>query len=77
VSLLTPKELHELTDCARAAGQIEWLRQRSWVFDVGMTGRPKVDRAEYDRHMIGGQQKQPKKKGPDTSWYGKTSSTQP
>jgi hypothetical protein len=52
--LLTPQELHELTDCARPSAQIEWLRARSWVFDVGVTGRPKVDRAEYERHMIGG-----------------------
>lgn len=74
--LLTPQELHELTDCARPSAQIEWLRARSWVFDVGKTGRPKVDREEYERHMIGGR-KAPQKKGPDTSWYGKTSATRP
>lgn len=54
MALLTPEELHELTDCARPSAQIEWLRARSWVFEVGATGRPKVDREEYERRMIGG-----------------------
>lgn len=72
MSLLTPDELHELTDCARYGGQIEWLRARSWVFEISAAGRPKVDRGEYERHMIGGQKKQPIKKGPDISWYGQT-----
>lgn len=72
MNLLTHDELRELTDCARRADQIEWLRKRGWVFDIGETGRPKVDRAEYERHMIGGSRKSEAKKGPDTSWYGKT-----
>jgi hypothetical protein len=75
--LLTPDELHELTDCARKGDQIEWLRARSWVFEVSDTGRPKVDKAEYERHMIGGSRKQTTKKGPDTSWYGAPQKTQP
>jgi hypothetical protein len=73
---LTPTELHELTDCARPSAQIEWLRARSWVFETGVTGRPKVDREEYERHMIGGR-RAPQKKGPDTSWYGSAQKTQP
>lgn len=76
MALLTPEELHELTDCARPSAQIEWLRARSWVFEVGATGRPKVDREEYGRRMIGGK-RQPQKKGPDTSWYGKTTPARP
>lgn len=75
MNLLTPKELHELTDCARKGDQIEWLRKRGWVFDIGETGRPKVDREEYARHMIGGKKQQPQKKGPDTSWYGSKTET--
>lgn len=71
MDLLTHDELRELTDCARRADQIEWLRKRGWVFDIGETGRPKVDRAEYERHMIGGKKKELTRKGPDTSWYGK------
>lgn len=70
MSLLTPDELRELTDCARPSAQIEWLRTHLWVFVVSDAGRPKVDRAEYERHMIGGHRKQTQKKGPDTSWYG-------
>lgn len=77
MSLLTPDELHELTDCKRPAAQIEWLRARSWVFEVGDTGRPKVDREEYERHMIGGRKQQPQKKGPDISWYGSQTKTSP
>jgi hypothetical protein len=75
MALLTPEEIRDLTDCARPSAQIEWLRARSWVFDIGATGRPKVDRQEYERHMIGGQRKQPQKKGPDTSWYGSQTSS--
>jgi len=74
VTLLTPDELHELTDCARYAGQIEWLDDRGWKYEKGATGRPKVDRAEYERHMVGGNKKEPVKKGPNTSWYGPASS---
>lgn len=67
--LLTPKELHELTDCARKADQVEWLRARGWVFDLGATGRPKVDRVEYERHMIGGRTKGSRPAIPDLSWF--------
>lgn len=72
MSLLTPDELRDLTDCARHSAQIEWLRARSWVFEISTAGRPKVDREEYARHMIGGQRKQQPRKGPDISWYGTT-----
>lgn len=74
MDLLTPKQLYELTECARKGDQIEWLRRRRWVFEIGETGRPKVDIAEYERHMIGGK-KQPQKKGPNTSWYGSQTSS--
>jgi hypothetical protein len=67
--LLTPKELHELTDCARKDDQIEWLRARGWVFEIGTTGRPKVDSAEYERHMIGGKTKRSRPAAPDLSWF--------
>jgi hypothetical protein len=70
MSLLTPEEIHELTDCQRHAGQIEWLSDRGWKYEVGTSGRPKVDREEYQRHMIGGKHKETPKKGPDLSWYG-------
>jgi hypothetical protein len=76
MSLITHDELAELTDCKRAADQIAWLRARGWRFEIGVSGRPKVDRAEYDRRMIGGHHEEPAK-GPDTRWYGQeTSSSQ-
>lgn len=75
MNLLTPAELHQLTDCARKGDQVQWLRERGWAFDIGETGRPKVDRAEYERHMIGGGKRKEQKKGPDTSWYGSTSTS--
>jgi hypothetical protein len=74
VSLLSQDEIAELTDCKRPSDQIAWLRERAWRIEIGATGRPKVDRSEYERHMIGGHHEEPKK-GPDTRWYGpKTSS---
>lgn len=69
MSLLSQDEIAELTDCKRPSDQIEWLRERHWKIEIGVTGRPKVDRSEYERHMIGGQHEEPKK-GPDTHWYG-------
>jgi hypothetical protein len=41
---LTHEELAELTDCRRTVGQIAWLRERRWVFELGRTGKPKVSR---------------------------------
>lgn len=52
--LVPPEDLRELTDRRTAAGQIEWLRERGWTFQVSAAGRPKVDVEEYRRHMIGG-----------------------
>lgn len=52
---LSPEELLELTEFKRSADQIRWLRERDWAYEVGASGRPKVARAEYERHMIGGQ----------------------
>lgn len=54
--LLSPQELRDLTDRARAADQIAWLRSRGWRFEVSATGRPKVAKAEYERRMVAGSQ---------------------
>lgn len=52
--LLTHDELVALTDRRSRAGQVAWLRDRGWRFEVGGAGWPKVARAEYERRMIGG-----------------------
>lgn len=67
--LITREQLEELTDCKQAVGQVAWLRSRAWRFELGVTGRPKVDTAEYERHMIGGLGDE-SREGPDTRWYG-------
>lgn len=67
--LLTPKDLRDLTDCARKSDQVEWLRARGWVFEVSDTGRPKVDIDEYKRHMVGGRTKGSRPATPDLSWF--------
>jgi hypothetical protein len=68
--LLTPEELRQLTGFARRSRQIEWLRSRAWTFEISGTGHPKVDRAEYERHMIGGTKPLARKKPePDLSWF--------
>lgn len=67
--LLSPEELRELTDRRTSGGQIEWLRERGWTFQVSAAGRPKVDVEEYRRHMIGGPAASPRAK-PNLSWIG-------
>lgn len=51
---LTPAELKELTDLEQHAAQIRWLTDRGWKFEIGASGRPKVLRAEAERHMLSG-----------------------
>lgn len=67
MNLVPADTLRELTDRAKAPDQIAWLRERGWRFEVSATGRPKVDSAEYERHMIGGAKK--KDPQPDLSWF--------
>jgi hypothetical protein len=69
MSVLSPQDLRELTDCARPSGQIDWLREQGWSFTVSHTGRPKVDRAEYERHMIGGKKNTKRAAEPDLEWF--------
>ncbi|MES2488505.1 MAG: DUF4224 domain-containing protein [Pseudomonadota bacterium] len=52
---LTRDEIAELTERRQAAAQIRWLTDHGWKFEVGMTGRPKVMRAEAEQRMIGKQ----------------------
>ena len=39
---LTSQELVELTDCKRGSGQIRWLSDRGYRFEISKYGRPKV-----------------------------------
>lgn len=50
---LTAEELAELTERSQAAAQIRWLVSRGWRHEVGANGRPKVLRAEAERHLLG------------------------
>lgn len=61
---LTQAELHDLTDLEQPAAQARWLRERGWRFEVGASGRVKVDREYHRARMVeGGQAEQaPKKK---------------
>lgn len=51
--LLSRSEMVELTGYTQAAAQFRWLRMRGWKHDVGADGRPRVLRAEMERHMLG------------------------
>lgn len=52
---LSPPEIELLTDRKQPAAQIRWLEAHGWRFEVGASGRPKVLRAEAERHMLSGQ----------------------
>lgn len=58
---LTPEQLHEVTDLVQHAAQVRWLLARGWKFEISSTGRPRVLVAEMERHMLGGQQKRPRR----------------
>lgn len=51
--LLTRDELHDLTGYRQAAAQIRWLVERGWRYTTGADGRPRVLRAEQERHLLG------------------------
>lgn len=51
--LLTADELRDLTDYVRPSDQCRWLRSRGYLYEVGASGRPKVLRAEAERHLLG------------------------
>lgn len=42
---LTKDELCELTDFKIAKAQIRWLKNRSYPFEIGASGKPKVLRS--------------------------------
>lgn len=68
MTILSADQLKTLTDRAHPGDQIEWLRENDWRFVVSAAGRPKVDIAEYERHMVGGGSKQ-QHPTPDLSWF--------
>lgn len=58
---VSPEQLAEVTDLVQHAAQIRWLRARGYKFEISSTGRPRVLVAELERHMLGGQQKRPRR----------------
>lgn len=50
---LSRDELHELTGYTQAAAQFRWLTSRGWKHEVGADGRPRIMRAEMERHLLG------------------------
>lgn len=50
--LLTNEELIDLTGYKTGAGQVKWLRERGWRFELNRVGQPRVDR-EYYRQQMG------------------------
>ena len=51
---LTATELTELTGLKRPSAQARWLAQAGLRHVLGADGRPKVLRAEVERHMLSG-----------------------
>ena len=42
-----------LTDYKRPVDQRRWLKDENYKFDVTKSGKPKVLRAEVERHLLG------------------------
>lgn len=56
---LTPAELQDLTDLEQPAAQARWLKDRGWRFEVGASGRVKVDREYHRVRMVEGGKDEP------------------
>ena len=52
--LLTRSDLESLTGYVRPSAQRRWLDARSWVYELGADGRPRVLRS-YVEAQMGGQ----------------------
>lgn len=52
-AFLSPDEMTALTGYVRRSGQIAWLRERGWRFELDRDGRPRVARAFMERRMVG------------------------
>ncbi|WP_425325370.1 DUF4224 domain-containing protein [Paludibacterium paludis] len=50
---LTATEVVELTGRTRTSGQIRWLRDTGWLFEVNAAGRPIIARSYAERRMCG------------------------
>lgn len=74
--LLTEAELYELTGYKSGKSQIEWLRQRGWIFELNRLGRPKVDR-EYYRGKMGNQSTEAPTVQPNWDAIGTTTKKRP
>ncbi len=51
---LSEEEVVMLTDYKRPADQRRWLKDKNYKFDVSKSGKPKILRAEVERHLLGG-----------------------
>jgi hypothetical protein len=56
---MSKEELHELTGYRNRPGQIRWLSQRGYKFELDRSGRPRVLRAAIVA-ALGGNEQQPK-----------------
>ena len=56
---LSKEELHELTDYRNRPGQIKWLAERGYKFELDRPGRPRVLRQAIVNAM-GGNEAQPR-----------------
>jgi hypothetical protein len=65
--LLTYDELEELTGYKTAVGQIKWLRERGWRFELNRLSQPRVDR-EYYRQQMGLQAEAAEQPGAEPNW---------
>ena len=50
--ILTPDQLAALTGRRRAAGQIQWLTEHGYRFDVNALGRPVVLEKEVEGKLL-------------------------
>lgn len=58
MSCMSREALADLTGYKTAKGQITWLRQRGWRFELDRLDRPKVD-VDYYRGRMGVEQSAP------------------
>jgi len=65
---LTRDELTELTGYKKRPGQIRWLAERGYKFEIGRDGRPRVLRAVIIQALGNYSEERPQKRRVEPKW---------
>ena len=65
---LSKEEMIELTGYKNRPGQIRWLVERGYKFEIARDGRPRVLKAAIIKALGGNEEPEPKKRRVEPNW---------